>query len=236
MVNAFSFCLYGPPCYKYYTGLAENIVLIQTYFPDWRIYVYAGADVPEYFCELLKRYRGVVVIQTGLLGAENMIRRFYPIDEPDVDIMMVRDADSRIHWRDRWAIRQFVSSPFYLVHTIRDNIEHSAFLMGGLWGMRKSANINMHAAYAAFVWDPKRGHGVARDQNFLGDCIYPRLRPWMLLHYSHNRVYVGEVGVEIPFKFTNDVYCGRVENYEKPFFDPPEPQEVQTHHRLKLSR
>lgn len=54
MVHAFSFCLYGPETPKYYDGLLENLVLIQRYYPTWRIYVYVGSDVPQSFVERLR--------------------------------------------------------------------------------------------------------------------------------------------------------------------------------------
>ena len=137
MVNVFSFCLYGLPDSKYYPGMVENIQLINHHFPDWHIYIYAGADVPAEWNTTFRTYPNVVVIETGILGALNMIQRFFAIDVPGVDLMMVRDADSRVHWKDRWAIREFVRQPQFVAHTIRDNKNHTASIMGGLWGLRK---------------------------------------------------------------------------------------------------
>jgi hypothetical protein len=151
-----------------------------------------------------------------------MIHRFYAIDEPGVDIMMVRDADSRVHWKDRWAIREFVRQPQYIAHTIRDNVEHTARMMGGLWGLRKSAGIHVGNEYKSYKEDTSMGHRVAHDQNFLGDAIYPKVVSQMLVHYSNNRGRVGEHAVEFPFVWTNDVYCGRI---EEEYYERPEPRQ-----------
>jgi hypothetical protein len=148
-----------------------------------------------------------------------MIERFYAIDEPDVELMMVRDADSRIHWRDRWCIREFVKSNF-VAHTIRDNIEHTAKMMGGLWGLRKSAGISMRQAYATYHEDTTLGWRLAHDQNFLGDVIYPKVVDRMLIHYSNGRRSPNEHAVEIPFVWSNDCYCGRTESN---YVDKPQP-------------
>lgn len=49
-----------------------------------------------------------------------MMYRFLTLDEDDVELMMVRDADSRIHVRDRYTIHEFVKSD-HKAHAIRDH-------------------------------------------------------------------------------------------------------------------
>lgn len=219
-MNVFSFCLYGPENSKYYRGMHENIFLASKYFPDWKVYVYVAPDVEESMLQSLNTYTNVVLRLTGETGPINMIHRFYAIDEPEVDLMMVRDADSRIHWKDRWAIREFAKQPQFIAHTIRDNIEHTAEMMGGLWGLRKTSGLNMHEQYAGYKEDVERGHRFGHDQNFLSDVIYPKVVPRMLVHYSNNRRKIDETAVEFPFEWINDVYCGRI---ELEYLDTPEP-------------
>jgi hypothetical protein len=214
MVNAFSFCLYGPDNPKYYNGLLENIFLAGKYFPDWKVYVYYGPDVTEQTIDHLKVCSSVVLRETGEYGAINMIHRFYAIDEPGVDLMMVRDADSRIHWKDRWAIREFLNHSDFVAHNIRDHTDHSARIMGGLWGLRKSSGLNITQEYANYQEPTHLGPRHAHDQNFLGDVIYPKVFSRMLVHYSNGRAKTNETAVEFPFEWTNDIYCGRVEGSE----------------------
>ncbi len=217
----FSFCLYGPENPLYYRGMLENIALITAHFPTWKIYIYTGSDVTETMMKQLESYSNVVIRPTGISGAVNMIHRFYAIDEPDVDLMMVRDADSRVHWKDRWAIKQFLSQTQYIAHTIRDNREHTAPLMGGLWALRKSSGLNIHAEYSDYKEDIARGRFLGHDQNFLMDVVYPKVVGGLLVHYSNGRKFADETAVEFPFVWTNDVYCGRVEG--EAFVDGREP-------------
>lgn len=221
MVNVFSFCLYGPKVDRYYLGMQQNVLLALKYFPSWKVYVYLGLDADPGTVDWLRACPNVVLRETGVLGAPNMIHRFYAIDEPDVEVMMVRDADSRIHWKDRWAIRDFVNAPRFVAHTIRDNVEHTARLMGGLWGLRKSSGLSLRALYADYQEDKTLGHRVAHDQNFLGDVLYPLVKSRLLVHYSNGRLMPGESGVEFPFAWTNDIYCGRIETG---FVDTPGPK------------
>lgn len=211
MVNVFSFCLYGPENPLYYRGMLENIALIGMFYPTWKVYVYIAPDVTEDMRAKLRACSSVVLRETGVLGAPNMIHRFYAIDEPDVECMLVRDADSRVHWKDRWAINQFLASPEVVAHMIRDNKSHGVQMCGGLWGARKAANLNIHALYDEFT---KRTvvSKAAHDQDFLIYMVYPRIVSRMLVHYSFDELLGrNERGVKFPFAWSYDIFCGRPE-------------------------
>ena len=230
MVNVFSFCLYGPENPLYYRGLLENIYLAGLHFPTWKVYVYYAPDVTEQMVAHLAACSSVVLIPTHVHGAPNMIHRFYAIDEPDVDIMMVRDADSRIHWKDRWAIRDFLAHPQFVAHTIRDHVEHTARIMGGLWGLRKSAGISMRTLYAQYKEDLTQGFRVAHDQNFLADEVYPRVLTRLLVHHGSGPKWMNETDVvDFPFQWSSHIFCGRRETDYREY---PQPPPIQTPVRL----
>lgn len=223
MVLAFSFCIYNGYNPLYYVGLLENIELIQRHFPEAYIYVYIGNDVPDWYVIELRARARVILRFTHETGPRNMIHRFFAIDEPEVDIMLVRDADSRVHWKDRWAIREFLNSPESKVHIIRDNPEHATAIMGGLWGMRTIEGMKIRDLYEAHRQSNAKGHGMGLDQDFLIDCVYPRITSVMLIHSSQTwRFREFEVIHPFPFTYTNDIYCGRVEcsEYREPVPPP----------------
>lgn len=218
MVNVFSYCLYGPNNPRYYIPLLENIKLISSYFMGWRVRIYVAPDVDPQYKEVLKTYQNVDIIETDIYGEPNMIQRFYAIDEPDVDVMMVRDADSLVHWKDRWAIYEFLKSD-YVAHTIRDHKDHTSKLMGGLWGIRKSSGINIHHEYEEYLKHPS-DFGIAHDQNFLTGQLYSKIKDNLLVHYSNGRSFQGEHSVEFPFQWSEDLYCGQIHMKPKviPFY------------------
>jgi hypothetical protein len=215
MVNVFSFCLYGPPNPRYYTPLVENIKIAMEHFPEWKVWIHYAPDVDLNYLTLLASYSNVVLRPTHVTGSSNMILRFFTIDHPEVDLMIVRDADSLIHWKDRWAIQSFLPLLDFVAHTIRDHRDHGTEIMGGLWGIRKSAGINLQEQYQLYIQDPK-DRGVAHDQNFLAVQVYPLIRSRMLVHYSNERIVEGENGVEFPFAWSDTVYCGKVEYPSEP--------------------
>lgn len=217
MVNAFSFCLYGPPNPRYYNPLIENLKIIQEHYPNWKVWIHFAGDVDAGFLRVLESYPQVVLRHTGKLGAINMVERFCTLDEPGVDLMVVRDADSLIHWRDRWAIQQFLDRPQYTLHVIRDHPAHGIRIPGGLWALRKTDGFTLRAEHDRFTQNPT-DYGVAHDQNFLTACVYPRFRDSVYVTYDRpaNR-FENEAGDPFPFQWSEDLYCGRIEF-------PPDPK------------
>jgi hypothetical protein len=215
MVNAFSFCIYGREQPKYHTGLLENIQLVSTHFPGWKVFVYVGSETPAAYIRTLQAAPNVVVRLTGISGHRNSLHRFFAIDEPEVDLMMVRDADSRIHWKDRWAIQRFLDSG-KAAHIIRDHQDHSTPILAGLWGLRKEildrplremvAEWSPVHAGSGTVDDPM-GFGI--DQNFLKLVLYPMITNQSLVTYSFNCLYPGECAELFPFEWTDELYCGQ---------------------------
>ena len=227
MVNAFSFCLYNSYNPLYYDGLTENIKIIHKYYPDWAIYVYIGNDVTEEYINTIF-VRNVRIIHTNATGHINMAHRFLAIEQPGVDLMIVRDADSRVHWKDRWAINEFVNSP-YLAHTIRDNPVHAIPMLGGLWGLKRKANVPVLMCFEHYNVEQKNANDIGKDQTFLNFYIWPRVKNTLLVHTSITYREGPEHIVFFPFPYTNDIYCGRVEGPD--FKDSPGPV-VQTQRTL----
>lgn len=214
MVKVFSFCLYGPPNPRYYPlPMIQNIQLIAGYYPEWKVYIYVSPDVDVGF---LSQYPNVVVKQTGKTGVINRIERLFAIDEDDVETMFVRDADSRVHWKDRWAINDFLSKPQFVAHVIRDHKEHNARILAGMWGMHKSAGVGVQKLFEMFQANPiDLGYGPnGTDQSFLGSYIYPCVKSRLLVHYSNNRALSGEYVLEFPFPYTERFHCGKVDGSE----------------------
>lgn len=224
MVNVFSFCLYNGYTPLYYEGLLQNIELIQTHFPQAYTYVYIGNDVPDDFVIKLRGQRNVILRFTHATGSVNMIHRFFAIDEPEVDVMFVRDADSRIHWKDRWAIKQFLNSSA-IVHIIRDHPHHTTAMMGGLWGMRKIEGFNIQTMYTEHKRTDTVDHGMGLDQNFLIDCVYPKIINVMMIHSSHPwKFRPFETLHMFPFEYNDNIYCGKIEHHI--YRDYPVPAEA----------
>lgn len=217
-MNVFSFCLYGAYTRKYYQGLLENLDILRTAFSDWKVVVYVGLDVPESFRLRLRSYTQCIVIPVSVTGPSLMLHRFCAIDNPDVEVMCVRDADSRVHERDQWTIREFVRSP-YRVHILRDHAFHTMPIVGGMWGIKRGAlSVSITSLLAAHI------EGSAKfndDQLFLQNVVYPKIKHIALVHSSNTyRASAEETISRIPFPIVSKDFIGQVIEYQPPLHVP----------------
>ena len=131
-----SFGLYGDNP-KYTTGAIRNAELRDTYFPGWVCRFYVDDSVPKDVIVKLEDLGSEIVHQKGLAGATGgMFWRFLVADDPTVDRYIVRDSDSRLNARDRFAVEEWIESS-KCVHNCRDHVNHVRTMNGGMWGGRK---------------------------------------------------------------------------------------------------
>ena len=210
MIKVFSFCLYGHNP-KYTLGMIENVKIINDKFNDWYIYIYYN-NVPENILEQLQLYNNVVLIKSSYTNHKTMLDRFKPIDNVDVDIMMIRDADSRIHDRDLWAINEFINSDKKL-HIIRDHRYHQRPIMGGLFGIKRGF-IDFNIENAIKIFEPNHEDAYQVDQNFLAHFIYPiAIKTNNYLLHGH-KISDNEIITPFPFPVTTGDFCGQVIDYK----------------------
>jgi hypothetical protein len=218
MVNIFSFSLYGNER-KYTEGLLENIKLINHNYPLWHIWVYLGDDVRPETKALYSPYFNVTLIEINVSGLLTKFFRYFPIDSPDVDICIVRDADSRVNDRDNICIKDFIDSD-KLFHIIRDHPNHRHLIMAGMWGIKKGClTESINGLFS--IWKQSNTIDFWSDTKFLVDYIYPRIKNKCLIHDDLN--HFNDRALQIPHKmdgihFIGQVYEFNIDNIEYPKF------------------
>lgn len=209
MINGkkvFSYCLYGGDK-KYCLGMLKNIEQINQFYPDFYIYVHCGNDVPEeYLNKMRQDYTKVNIINYDFTGVELMTYRFFSVDDDDIDLLILRDADSRITDRCRWVIDDFISSS-YNVFTIRDHKYHTSKLMAGQSGFKfikpelKNVYEKEWKKKSAKYWD---------DKHFLNFAIHDRFFEEFLV-YSDIVIKEGENNRKIGLERKDEHdFCGNV--------------------------
>lgn len=216
-MKVISFCVYGLKD-KYCKGLDENLKLIQTHLQDYNVFIYIGDNVPDHWIDIYKSYSFVKIIETKRIGHDNMINRFFAIDDPNVDIAHIRDADSRLHERDIWCIKEFEKS-LYSFYTIRDHPEHKAYILGGLWGIKKGCinTFTIQELYSQYNKLNQIINIVQHDQYFLRDIIYPLVSSNMIIYTFNQRMQMvqNEHIIKIPLEVINDNFCGLAIDYDE---------------------
>jgi len=128
-----AFGLYGNKP-KYVHGCLANIKLSKIYYPGWvcRFYV---TNVEKSTIDLLRNAGGEVVEVNGS-GPGHMMSRFMVADDPKVDRFIVRDVDSRLNSRERFAVQEWIESGLK-IHSMRDHVNQFYEYNGGMWGGTK---------------------------------------------------------------------------------------------------
>lgn len=215
-MKVISFCIYGSSD-KYCKGLDENLKLMESNLPDYNAFVYVGDGVPEHWIVKYQTYPFVKLIYTGRIGHDNMINRFYAIDETHVEIAVIRDADSRLHSRDIWCIRNWEQSEFKF-HTIRDHPGHRALILGGLWGIKKDCiNFKIQDLYTKFNSSNQTINKIQHDQYFLRDIVYPLVCLNTIIYVFNEKMRITSVEqiCKIPLEVIDDNFCGLAIKYSE---------------------
>lgn len=208
MKKIISFTLYGNNP-KYTNGLLCNIELSKIIYPDWICRIYYGTSVDIETINKIKSYNHceLFLMEEDESLVYPRIWRFFAIDDDDVEVMICRDADSRLSYREKKCVDIFLESN-YLYHSIRDNVSHNDE-MAGMIGIKK----NDRAKIKDLVGENYRGNGVYdADQQFLRNDVVTKFSDSKLIHCSK---YIGN----FPVEQKNEFFVGGwwpSDNYGKP--------------------
>ncbi|HMD53702.1 MAG TPA: tetratricopeptide repeat protein [Phycisphaerae bacterium] len=182
-----SMSLFGKKA-KYLAGAVENARLVRHIYPGWTLRFYVDSSVPATVIVQLKQLKAEVFIMPDGAGMYGLFWRFLAADDPGFARWMVRDADSRLNYRERRAVDEWIESglPF---HTMRDHPAHLRPIMGCAFGGVRGALPNMQQTIAAW---PTKGK-YADDESMLAEVIYPLVKDSMLVHDSFAQEYSDKV-------------------------------------------
>lgn len=222
MKCVFTFTIFGSSD-KYCKGLLRNIELIHEQFPDFFIYIYIGNDVPDYLIEQLKNEKNVKLIFTDETGMVNKLYRFFAIDDNDVDIMFVRDADSRVLERDASTIHDFLQSD-KLFHIVRDHPNHFHRIMACSLAIKKPL---LNQPIRSIFNEYRKHYEVNtfwNDQDFLAAVFYPHVLPVAMIHDDlqtfepYNMKTTFKVPIKDGLDFVGQVYLFDENGQEYPVY------------------
>lgn len=128
-----SFGLYGEKP-KYVHGAMANIKLGKIYYPEW-VCSFLTSEVPS---EIIKEMKAAGAEVVEVADGKDMLARFEVAQDATVDRFIIRDIDSRLNHRERFAVQMWIDSGMK-IHTMRDHINHQYEYNGGMWGAVKGA-------------------------------------------------------------------------------------------------
>lgn len=185
MKKVLSFSLWGNNT-TYNIGAIKNAELAQVFYPDFECWFYIHKDtVPQETIDSLNLLPNTQVIYKS--GDLNLIKpmmwRFEAIDDPEVEIMMSRDTDTRILKREKLAVDEWLQSG-KLFHIMRDHPHHNFCILGGMFGTKKIPNI---LSWINIMSEFSQVGNRDYDQTFLKDYIYPIIKNNSMIHATFNK-------------------------------------------------
>ena len=204
MNNVVCFSLWGNQP-KYNVGIIENAKLRQQIYPEWKTVVYLGRSVPSATVAALNKINNTELIFMDQPGDwTGMFWRFLPAFDEKIDVMVSRDADSRLSVRERDAVMEWLDSDKDF-HIMRDHPYHNTAILGGMWGSR--ANLLNRLDISMQI--PENGNFWQVDQNFLREHVYPKVRDYSFIHDAYS--FLGETHAKpFPSNRENNGFVGEI--------------------------
>ena len=194
MKKVISFSLWGNNL-KYTIGAVKNAELALKIYPDWVCRYYVGKTTPVDIIEKLILFENTEIkIMNDSGNWSGMFWRFYAAVDPEVDVMISRDTDSRLSEREKAAVDDWMNSGKGF-HIMRDHPYHRTEILGGMFGIKKNTINNLYDLLENY----NKGDFWQADQNFLREKVYP-------LIYNNSKVHD-------PF-FENKPFPTNRKNYE----------------------
>ena len=211
IMKVISFSLWGDDK-LYCQGAIENVELAKIHYPGWVCRFYVDVMCPaienlkKLDCEVheiesIYTHDDPRYIQNQAIDRtkddwhmneanKGMLWRFLAIDDPNVDVVIFRDCDSRLGERDAQAVNEWLRSG-YPMHRMHECKEHwNAQVMGGMWGIHTSA---ISGSVADSITNYIENYRKIRNEPWIFvdlwwimDCLWPSMQNHCYGHgYGH---------------------------------------------------
>ena len=209
----------------YLRGLNLNIRLARILYPDYTIVVHVDTATYNGLSHILNELPIQVVVCEDAPLTKAMLWRMKPIFSGDFEIVLCRDLDSPLTYRERQAVKYWENKE-KAAHSITDSISHNVYMLGGMVGFK----CKHFTDYTGFkTWEQMVSIDLdyqrkGADQDLLNRYVYPAFSkhgqdsitqhyilgmPNSFLSDCHNTIQDMEIDVPFEFKCTNDL-CGHI--------------------------
>lgn len=206
MKNVIAYSLWGDHP-MYWKGAIRNIEQASKFFPGWICRFYIDSSCDESLISSISDAGGEVVLIDSKDSFHGMFWRFWAAEDPEVNIFLSRDCDSRFSAREIHAINEWLRSDKDF-HIMRDHPYHTVPILGGMWGCRNGLMSRIGLNKMIEQWTQFQRKGV--DQDFLGSKVYPLVYQNSMEHSEFNLRFGGSIRpfptIRRDYEFVGDVF------------------------------
>ena len=176
----------------YVSGAIINARIAPHLYQGWKARFYCDRTVPQDALDMLSRLGAqVIMMEDPALQALRPMWRFLASDDPEVDLFLCRDADSRLNVQEVLAVEAWRNSGKRF-HVMRDHIFHMELMLAGLWG----GVAGVLPPLEPWLREARNYHDDRfADQAFLASEIWPLIRNDLC---THDSVYGFPDGQDFP--------------------------------------
>jgi len=180
MKKVICFSLWGDD-ERYTHGALHNVELAKEVYPGWICRFYIGSSTPDEIVSELEKNENVEVTRVNEQEDwRSTMWRFLAASDPDVDIVLSRDCDSRLWYREKHAVDEWLASDKSF-HIMRDHQYHGVPILAGMWGVRGKKLSEMKVLADNYKKSNNKIHKQT-DQDFLAFSIYPIVKNDSFVH------------------------------------------------------
>ena len=165
-----SFSLYGK--HPYYTwGAVDNTRHARWFYPGWICRFYVADDVPPGIVSRIRNHGAEVINMGQYIGHEARLWRFLATVDPEVDIAICRDTDTRFSKIERMMVDEWLASgkKFHVLH----QLNKVRPIFAGMWGVRGTIP-EFKEPLENLLQSPSRDFfRETQDEELLRDIVYP---------------------------------------------------------------
>ena len=198
-----SFSLYGKQP-KYTMGAVANARHASMAYPGWTCRFYVAADVPKGIVSRLLAHGAEVVNMGQHFGHEPASWRLFAAFEPENEIVIFRDSDSRFVKCELVMVNEWLASGKKF-HVMRWDYSHDVSVMAGLWGLRGHIP-ELRGPVEKFL-ESTNSWLRGADERFLHKNLTPKMKGKVYVNELYSlkprRCFIGETIHPFPsFAFT----------------------------------
>lgn len=205
MKNVIAYSLWGEHP-MYWVGAKRNIEGAKKYFPDFICRFYIDKNSRPDLIQSLNSDNVEIVLVESKDSFHGMFWRFWAVEDPEVDIFLSRDCDSRFSDREVSAINEWLASDKDF-HIMRDHPYHTTAILGGMWGCRRGLLKDANLSQSIERWNKYHKKGI--DQEFLSK-VYPMIKDYAFEHSEFGLNYGGNTRPfptqRVNYEFIGEIY------------------------------